>query len=208
MKLRTCFPFGVVFLLFVSCITLGGSPRHPELKPGMNKVHFLSEKTHIAGHLFLPDNYSTRANYRAIVVVTPNSGIKEQTAGIYAEKLAKQGYVTLAFDHRTYGESGGYPRAMENGSMKVEDIKTAVSYIGAVSGVNKNRLAVLGICSGAGYSIQTAFFDTRIKAVATVSAFIDFIDYGEGGGHPVCYSSEGYGSRGWGCTVETTDSLG
>lgn len=148
---------------------------------GKNVVNFTSENIRMAGHLFMPSGYTPDGNYRSIVVVTPNSGIKEQTAGIYAEKLAKKGFITLAFDNRTYGESGGFPRAMENGPMKVEDIKNAVSFIRTIPGVNRAQVAVLGICSGAGYSIQAASFDTRIKAVATVSGFVDFLDYGKSG---------------------------
>lgn len=148
---------------------------------GKNNVNFLSEGTRIAGHLFVPENYSPSNTYAAIVVITPASGIKEQTAGIYAEKLAKKGFITLAFDHRTYGESGGFPRGMENAPMKVEDIKNAISFIRTVPGVDRDKIAELGICSGAGYSIQTAIFDQRIKSVATVSGFVDFIDYGLGG---------------------------
>ncbi|WP_196887502.1 alpha/beta hydrolase [Aureivirga sp. CE67] len=148
---------------------------------GKNKVNFLSEGTRIAGNLFVPESYSPDGNFPAIVCITPASGIKEQTAGIYAEKLAKKGFITLAFDHRTYGESGGYPRGMENAPMKVEDIKNAISFIRTVPGVNREKIAELGICSGAGYSIQTAIFDQRVKSVATVSGFVDFIDYGLGG---------------------------
>ncbi|MCT4590586.1 MAG: alpha/beta hydrolase [Carboxylicivirga sp.] len=148
---------------------------------GINKVSFLSEGTRISGNLFVPPNYNEDGNFSAIVVITPASGVKEQTAGIYAAKLAKEGFVTLAFDHRTYGESGGMPRGMENAPMKVEDIKNAVSFVSTVSGVDKTKIAELGLCSGAGYSIQTACFDARIKSVATVSGFVDFIDYGLGG---------------------------
>lgn len=148
---------------------------------GKNEVSFQSEGTRIAGHLFIPENYNEKGNYRAIVVITPASGVKEQTAGIYATKLAKKGFIALAFDHRTYGESGGMPRGMENAPMKVEDIKNAISFIATVPGVDRTKIAELGICSGAGYSIQTACFDARVKSVATVSGFVDFIDYGLGG---------------------------
>jgi len=148
---------------------------------GKNKVSFLSEGTRISGNLFVPENYNPNGRFSAIVCITPASGIKEQTAGIYAEKLAKEGFVTLAFDHRTYGESGGFPRGQENAPMKVEDIKNAISFIRTVPGVDREKIAELGICSGAGYSIQTAIFDQRVKSVATVSGFVDFIDYGLGG---------------------------
>ncbi len=147
---------------------------------GKNKVSFLSEKDKISGNLFLPKNYSQEKTYEAIVVVTPASGIKEQTAGIYAEKLASKGFITLAFDHRTYGESEGLPRGMENAPMKVEDIKNAISFIKTIPGV-KGEISLLGICSGSGYSLQAAMFDGRVKRIAIVSAFIDFIDYGLSG---------------------------
>lgn len=151
------------------------------LQDGKNSVSFLSEQTRIAGNVFVPKGYSKDKNYPAIVVITPASGVKEQTAGIYAQKLANKGYITLAFDHRTYGESGGMPRGMENAPMKVEDIKNAISFVRTIPGVDSEKVAELGICSGAGYSLQTAFFDARVKSVATVSGFVDFIDYGKSG---------------------------
>ncbi|MEL7413628.1 MAG: alpha/beta hydrolase [Pseudomonadota bacterium] len=148
---------------------------------GKNKVAFLSENVRIAGNVFLPPNYDESKNYPALVVITPASGVKEQTAGIYAEKMAKKGYITLAFDHRTYGESGGYPRGMENAPMKVEDIKNAITFLSHFPGVDPQRIGELGICSGAGYSLQVAMQDTRLDSVATVSGFVDFTDYGMGG---------------------------
>lgn len=153
-----------------------------KLQPGKNIVSFQSEGLKIAGHLFLPADYNSSKTYAAIVVVAPASGVKEQTAGIYAKKLSEQGYITLAFDHRTFGESDGEPRCMENAPMKVEDIKNAVSFICTIQGVDRKRIGELGICSGAGYGIQTACFDARIKTVAIVSGFIDFVNYGLSGG--------------------------
>ena len=152
-----------------------------EYQQGQNKVSFLSENVRVAGNVFLPPHYDANKSYPAIVVITPASGVKEQTAGIYAEKMAKEGYITLAFDHRTYGESGGYPRGMENAPMKVEDIKNAITFLSNFPGVNPERVGELGICSGAGYSIQVATQDTRLDSVAIVSGFVDFTDYGMGG---------------------------
>ena len=152
-----------------------------EYQQGKNKVSFLSENVRVAGNVFLPPHYDANKSYPAIVVITPASGVKEQTAGIYAEKMAKEGYITLAFDHRTYGESGGYPRGMENAPMKVEDIKNAITFLSHFPGVDPERVGELGLCSGAGYSIQVATQDTRLDSVATVSGFVDFTDYGMGG---------------------------
>ncbi len=152
-----------------------------EYQEGKNKVAFLSENTRIAGNVFLPPNYNKNKSYPALVVITPASGVKEQTAGIYAEKMAKKGYITLAFDHRSYGESGGFPRGMENAPMKVEDIKNAITFLSNFPGVDRKRVGELGICSGAGYSLQVAMQDARLDSVATVSGFVDFTDYGMGG---------------------------
>lgn len=179
-KLITLFIFSIMFNVNAQTKQVDATYQVAYVE-GKNKVNFLSEGTRIAGHLFIPKNYKPNGNFAAIVCITPASGIKEQTAGIYAEKLAQKGFIALAFDHRTYGESGGYPRGMENAPMKVEDIKNAISFISTVPGVNRAKVAELGICSGAGYSIQTAIFDQRVKSVATVSGFVDFIDYGLGG---------------------------
>lgn len=152
-----------------------------EYHSGKNKVAFLSENVRIAGNVFLPPKYNKNKSYPAIVVITPASGVKEQTAGIYANKMAEKGYVTLAFDHRTYGESGGFPRGMENAPMKVEDIKNAITFLSNFPGVDHKRVGELGICSGAGYSLQVAMQDSRLDSIATVSGFVDFTDYGMGG---------------------------
>jgi fermentation-respiration switch protein FrsA (DUF1100 family) len=174
-----------VFSLLLAALLMGQLSAQTiemsDLKPGKNLVSFKSEGSKIAALLFLPDDYESDHKHAAIVVVCPASGVKEQTAGIYAEKLAKQDFITLAFDHRTFGESEGEPRCMENAPMKVEDIKNAVSFIASVPGVDRSKIGELGICSGAGYGIQAACFDARIKTVATVSGFIDFIDYGLSG---------------------------
>jgi fermentation-respiration switch protein FrsA (DUF1100 family) len=161
------------------------------LQPGKNAVSFKSEGLNIVAPLFLPASYIESGKHATIVVVTPASGVKEQTAGIYAQKLAEQGFVTLAFDHRTFGESEGQPRCMENAPMKVEDIKNAISFVGTVPGVDKNNIGVMGICSGAGYSIQTACFDARVKSLAIVSGFIDFTAYGLSGGTQYMYQLSG-----------------
>src|SRR3546814_16075837 len=77
-------------------------------------IRFLSEGKTLAGHLYIPDGIQPDDRLPAVVVAAPGSGIKEQTAGIYAEALSRRGIVALAFDHRTYGESEGYPRFLED----------------------------------------------------------------------------------------------
>lgn len=133
------------------------------------KVTFKCFGTKIVGNLFTPENYKEGEKLPAIIVVTPATGVKEQVAGTYANKLAEKGFITLAFDHRTYGESDGEPRSTEDIFMKSEDIKSAVSYVRSLEQVDKDKIGVTGICGGAGYLVQTAAGERRIKALATIS---------------------------------------
>ncbi|MCX2584428.1 alpha/beta hydrolase [Pedobacter sp. MR22-3] len=136
-------------------------------------VHFRSGNLTLAGHLYIPRNYKTNEKRAAILVVAPGGGVKEQTSGRYAMELCKKGFVTMSFDHRSYGESEGFPRFDEDPYNKIEDIKNAVSYLTNRLEVNLNAIGLIGICGGGGYGPAAAAADRRIKAVATVSGMPD-----------------------------------
>lgn len=129
----------------------------------------------MAGNMFFPEHFNQAERYPAIVVVHPSGGVKEQTAGFYAEKLASLGFVTLAYDASYQGESSGEPRQLENPYNRVEDISAAIDYLVAQNCIDEQKIGVLGICAGGGYTIHAAMLDRRIKAVGTVSA----VNYGD-----------------------------
>ena len=135
------------------------------------KIYFKKFDLKVAGLLFLPDDFDENGKYPAIVVTHPGGGVKEQCSSLYAWHLAKEGYVALAFDATHQGESEGLPRYLEDPASRVEDIRSAVDYLVSLSYVDENRIGAMGICAGAGYTMNAIQSEARIKAAAGISTW-------------------------------------
>ncbi|HDL7144793.1 TPA: alpha/beta hydrolase [Yersinia enterocolitica] len=141
---------------------------------GKVNIHLVKYDLHgiqIAANVYTPANYDPAKKYPAVVVAHPNGGVKEQVAGLYAQRLAEHGYITITADAAYQGASGGMPRNVDKPANRIEDIHGMADYISQYPGVDTTRIGLLGICGGGGYSLKAAQTDKRFKALATLSMF-------------------------------------
>ena len=140
-------------------------------KVNIHPVKYDLHGIQIAANVYTPANYDPAKKYPAVVVAHPNGGVKEQVAGLYAQRLAEQGYITITADAAYQGASGGMPRSVDKPANRIEDIHGMADYISQYPGVDTSRLGLLGICGGGGYSLVAAETDQRFKSIATISMF-------------------------------------
>jgi len=140
-------------------------------KVNIHPVNYKRDGLAISANVYTPANYDSSKKYPTIVVAHPNGGVKEQVAGLYAQRLAEQGYITIAADAAYQGASGGMPRSVDKPSHRIEDIHGMADFISKYAGVDGQRIGLLGICGGGGYSLAAAQTDKRFKSIATVSMF-------------------------------------
>jgi len=140
-------------------------------KVNIHPVTYKLDGIDISANIYTPANYNPSNKYPAVVVAHPYGGVKEQVAGLYAQRLAEQGYITIAADATYQGASGGMPRNVDKPSNRIEDIHGMADFITQYAGVNANHLALLGICGGGGYSLKAAQTDKRFKVIVTLSMF-------------------------------------
>ncbi|MEU8948970.1 alpha/beta hydrolase [Streptomyces sp. NPDC048489] len=139
------------------------------MEHSVEAITFPNGPISMAGNLHLPAGFDPRGSYAAVVTVHPGGGVKEQTAGLYASRLAEQGFVALAFDASFQGDSGGEPHHLEDPYARVDDVRAAVDHLQSLPYVDAERIGALGICAGGGYAVNAAMTDHRIKAVTTAS---------------------------------------
>lgn len=123
----------------------------------------------LAADMYTPKNASGRLP--AIAVSGPFGAVKEQVSGLYAQKMAELGFLTIAFDPSYTGESGDEPRSVASPDINTEDFCAAVDFLSVQENVDPERIGILGICGWGGMAINAAAQDTRIKATAAVTMY-------------------------------------
>lgn len=125
----------------------------------------------VVGTLYRPPALGRADRAPAVVVGHPMGAVKEQSSQLYAQKLAEQGFVTLAVDLSFWGESAGVPRHLVSPEIYADDISAAVDFLSTRSFVDAQRIGGLGICGSGSFVISAAKIDPRIKAIATISMY-------------------------------------
>lgn len=169
--------------LYAFIVLLGGVFLTPTISHGadnfyksnevkMQKVKFKNQyDMNIAGNLFTPKNLDKKAKTPAIIVGHPMGAVKEQSANLYATKMAERGFVTLSIDLPFWGESAGKPRNSVSPDIYAEAFSAAVDYLGTQAFVDKNNIGAIGICGSGSFAISAAKIDPRLKAIATISMY-------------------------------------
>jgi fermentation-respiration switch protein FrsA (DUF1100 family) len=141
-------------------------------KLNVQEVSFRNQyQMKVAGNLFTPKNLDQSKKYPAIIVGHPMGAVKEQSANLYAQKLAEQGFVTLSLDLSFWGESEGQSRNAVLPDVYAEDFSAAVDFMGTRPFIDREKIGVLGICGSGSFVISAAKIDPRMKAIATVSMY-------------------------------------
>ena len=141
-------------------------------KVTMEKVTFKSQyQLNVAGNVFTPKNIDRNATNPAVVVGHPMGAVKEQSANLYATKMAERGFVAMSIDLPFWGESEGQPRNAVSPDFYAEGFSAAIDYLGTQPFVDRSRIGAIGICGSGSFVISAAKIDPRMRAIATVSMY-------------------------------------
>jgi fermentation-respiration switch protein FrsA (DUF1100 family) len=141
-------------------------------KVELQKVTFQNQyKMQVVGNLFTPRSLDRNIRAPALVVGHPMGAVKEQSANLYATKMAEAGFVAMSIDQSFWGESEGQPRNAVAPDIYTEAFSAAVDFLGTRPFVDRNRIGAIGICGSGGFVVGAAKIDPRMKAIATVSMY-------------------------------------
>lgn len=125
----------------------------------------------IAADLYRRKDFDESVSHQALVIGPPHGGVKEQGPGVYAQEMARRGFVALAFDPSYNGQSSGEPRHITSPEVFVEDFSAGVDFLGTLPSVDREQIGAIGICGSGGFALSAAQVDPRIKAVATAAMY-------------------------------------
>lgn len=123
----------------------------------------------LAADMFKPEKADGKLP--AVACCGAFGAVKEQHSGLYAQEMAKRGFLTVAFDPSFTGESGGQPRYMNSPDINVEDFQAAIDFLSNLDEADTDRISIIGICGWGGMALQTACVDTRIKSTVAVTMY-------------------------------------
>ena len=150
----------------------GASNFYTSDRVALQKVTFRTQyQTNVAGNLFLPKNLDQASKNPAIIVGHPMGAVKEQSANLYATKMAEQGFVAMSIDLPFWGESDGQSRNLVSPEVYAEAFSAGVDFLGSHAFVDRANIGAIGVCGSGSFVISAAKIDPRIKAVATVSMY-------------------------------------
>lgn len=150
----------------------GGDNFYTSDRVTVEKVTFKNQyQMNVTGNLFVPNDMDRNQKNQAMVVGHPMGAVKEQSADLYATKLAERGFVTMSLDLSYWGESEGQPRNLVAPDVYTEDFSAAVDFLRTQPFVDAERIGALGVCGSGSFVVSAAKIDPRIKAVATVSMY-------------------------------------
>ncbi len=176
LQMLTAMALGMILFVtgvaFAADMSKGADNFYRSDKVTVQKVTFKNQyQMNVAGNLFIPKDLNQNAKNPAIIVGHPMGAVKEQSANLYATKMAERGFVTLSLDLSFWGESEGQPRNAVSPDIYAEDFSAAVDFLGTQPFVDRNRIGAIGICGSGSFVISAAKIDPRMKAIATVSMY-------------------------------------
>lgn len=164
----------IIMVMAMSAYALENDTRvfkiDPEIK--CEKVHFHNRYgIELTGDMYCPKDFDSSKKYAGIAVAGPFGAVKEQSSGLYAQEMAKNGFVAVAFDPSFTGESGGNVRYVADPSLNTEDFSAAIDFLSTREFIDPEKIGIIGICGWGGMAINAAAMDTRIKATVSSTMY-------------------------------------